>query len=340
MEFRKGWEPAVRGDSSSREVCAGSGRLSNIRCRSATKHRREAAQSVVSVKGIMMTVGPRLANALTRVLEFIVGGGTNFIYAALMGRPETPKIGGYANRMRRIGLLGLSVILAVVAVIGLMRAVREHPANWARALQRTPMSESPEIDLEKALKSAGDHLGPKQGATVPLAEFVQGNGRRIRVILIEGQFFDTIIQPSNISRNLGNHILLISSVDENRSSKGDLSGPITKGCSLPIDDVTQQLGRASITQCKGAYRDGGNIEWVGRLSPIVETLPNAEVRPCWERYGLNNPETDYQTCVSNALTDSFLICLLKSRTNGTAPSMLWLFLPLQQGWGAHQGLFL
>src|SRR5205814_1916433 len=117
--------------------------------------------------------------------------------------------------MRRIGLLGLSAILAVVAVIGLMRAVREHPANWARVLQRTSMSESPEIDLEKALKSAGDDLGPKQGAKVPLAEFVQSNGRRIRVILIEGQFFDTIIQPSNIWRMLGNHILLISSVDEN-----------------------------------------------------------------------------------------------------------------------------
>jgi hypothetical protein len=43
---------------------------------------------------------------------------------------------------------------------------------------------------------------------------------------------------------------------------------------------------------------------VGRLSPIVEALPNSEERPCWARYGLTTPEADYQTCVSNALTDS------------------------------------
>jgi hypothetical protein len=168
--------------------------------------------------------------------------------------------------MRRLWLVGLATILACVAVLGLLRAIREHPAHWARVMPKVALSESPQIDLEKALQAVGDQDGPKSGTKVPLAEFVQGNGRRINVVLIEGQFFNTVIEPRGVWRNLGSSMLLVSSVDENRSSKGDLSGRLPLAAALrmrrsgkdwaepPSPNVGDHIGTADISRGWGDYR--------------------------------------------------------------------------------------
>jgi hypothetical protein len=179
--------------------------------------------------------------------------------------------------MSRASLVGLSLFFALVAAFGLFRAVREYPSQWGRVLAQpgAASSESPQIDLARTLRAAGDSDGPRYGAKVQLAEFVQSNGRRITVVLVEGTFNARTIEPRQAWHDLGSSMLLISSADENRSAKGGLSGPIASGCGVEKATVQQQLGTASIVPCKGPYADGGHIKWVGTLSTIVEAPQDA-----------------------------------------------------------------
>jgi hypothetical protein len=193
----------------------------------------------------------------------------------------------------------MAVVLAVVAAYGLLKIHREYPARWARILPQSSASESPAIDLQRALHQIEDADGPKVGSRLPLAEFVQSDGSLIRVLLVEGQFFDRSIEPRRIWQALGRNVTLVSSVDEHRSSTGNLSNPVTAGCAIPEEEFIQQLGSTSITECHGIYREKFHIHDLARMSVVVGAS-NAEQSPCWEHYGLSGQE-NYQLCISNAL---------------------------------------
>lgn len=204
--------------------------------------------------------------------------------------------------LMRAWLLGLAAVLALTAAYGMWRIQREYPSHWARILPIVSAPESFQIDLKKALQQISDADGPKLAARLPLAEFVQSNGSRIRIVLVQGQFFDSSIEPREVWRALGRDVLLVSSVDELRSGTGSLSSPITVGCAIPPEaGVTQELGSTSINECQGVYRNAFHIKHVARLSAIVETSSNSSTSPCWARYGITAPEGDYQTCVGNAV---------------------------------------
>jgi len=100
----------------------------------------------------------------------------------------------------RAWLLGLAAVLALVAGYGMWRIQLEYPSHWARLLPHVAAPESPQIDLLRALQQISDADGPKADARLPLAEFVQSNGSRIRIVLVQGQFFDRSIEPLKIWR--------------------------------------------------------------------------------------------------------------------------------------------
>ncbi len=200
----------------------------------------------------------------------------------------------------RFSILALAVILALVAAYGLSRIQREYPSDWARILPQVSAPESPAIDLQRALQQISDGDGPKAGSRLPLAQFVQSDGSRILVVLVEGQFFDRSIEPREVWRTLGRDLILVSSVDERRSSTGNLSSPVTAGCAIPTEEFSQQLGSTSINECQGVYRKEFHIHAVARMSAVVEAS-NADQSPCWARYGISGREADYQTCISNAV---------------------------------------
>jgi hypothetical protein len=212
--------------------------------------------------------------------------------------------GPFLGPSKPIVTLALAAILATVSWYGLSRIKREYPPHWARLLIENPVSESASIDLQRALTQISDDVGPKLGSKVPLAEFVQSDGSRIHIVLVEGQFFDRSIEPQETWRNLGQSLLLVSSVDERRSSIGNLSSPTTTGCEIPDDvagqEATQQLGSASINECRGIYSSRFHIHRLARMSVIVEAS-GTDDPPCWTRYGISAREGDYETCVSNAV---------------------------------------
>jgi hypothetical protein len=135
---------------------------------------------------------------------------------------------------------------------------------------------------------------------LPLAEFVQSNGSRIKVILVEGHFFGESIEPSETWGTIGNDVLLASSVDERRSTTGSLSAAITAGCAPKEPDVPQPLGWSSISKCGGKYSTLFNIHQIARLTAIVEASDSGQ-SPCWQVYGIIVQENDYQNCVSKAV---------------------------------------
>jgi hypothetical protein len=203
----------------------------------------------------------------------------------------------------RVWLLGLAALLAVIAVYGICRIQHEYPSHWARVLPQVATHESPQIDLQKALQQISDAKGPKTGASLLLAEFVQSNGQRVRVVLVEGEMFDRSIEPREVWHTLGHDMLLVSSVDERRSGVGSLSSPTTAGCAIVAEErITQELGTTSIDACKWVYRDSFHITRLARLSAIVESTLDPSQAPCWARYGIAAPEGDYQTCVGNAVS--------------------------------------
>jgi hypothetical protein len=121
--------------------------------------------------------------------------------------------------------------------------------------------------------------------------------------LIEGQFYDQVIEPRNIWRQIGMDGLIVSSVDQNRSDQGPSSGPIAHGCTIGVSDIKLQLGQASIVPCSGPYELGGHFKWVGVVTPVIWSAPSSETHPCWERYGITS-DAGYQARMSDAVTDS------------------------------------
>jgi hypothetical protein len=193
--------------------------------------------------------------------------------------------------------------LLVVVGIGAIKLVGEYPRSWATVI---PTAESPQLAVQRALDAITDNGTPLAGKNVPLARYVQTDGRKSDVSLVEGDFFPTVIQPSNTwSKVVKRHGLLVGSFDEKRTGKGPLSEAITVGCSVHESDITLQLGKASILPCKGPYHSGGHFDWVAVLTPVTWNSDSREMemRACWERYGLagNDGKT---ACAARAVKDS------------------------------------
>jgi len=216
------------------------------------------------------------------------------------------------NRKTRTALTALPLV--IVVVIGVMRVHREFPAEWSSVIPQQANSESKQIDLQRALKNASDEEGPKSGIQLPLARFVQTGGSVTTVYLVQGQFYAEAIEPHNVWRQLGRNVLLVSSVDQDRSDIGPSSGPIAHGCSVSLSDIQLQLGQASIIPCSGSYESGGHVKWVGVVTPVIWAAESSEVHPCWRRYGITS-DAGYQACISNAVTDSLQDLFTQMRNN-------------------------
>lgn len=122
--------------------------------------------------------------------------------------------------------------------------------------------------------------------------------------MVEGQFFDQSIEPRNVWRDLGESMLLLSSVDERRANIGEFNHAATAGCGIKQESRSfQEIGTTSIDPCNDIYRKSFHIRWLARLSAIVETSGDSARQPCWNSYGIAVAEGDYQACVSNAVSD-------------------------------------
>lgn len=205
-----------------------------------------------------------------------------------------------------------ALLFAALGAYGLYRLHTENPATWAEIVPQAGQGEAEtstnEIDL--TLREASTVEGPKAGAIIPLARFVQVGGKVINVRLIEGSFYPETIEPANVWAGLGKSVLLVSSVDENRSRSGGSSAPISIGCNVKPAIPQQQLGFAALLPCKGPYKEG-NINWVGALAVVVENPIGAQSNVCWKKFGIVTQETDYQACISRAvaaaLKDLFVV---------------------------------
>ena len=106
-----------------------------------------------------------------------------------------------------------------------------------------------------------------------------------RIILIEGAFEDSIIEPSDVWRTLGHDLLLVNSVDEGESGAGGISKRIRTGCELYRQTNAQlNLGDFALRECHGPYRNSLNIRWVANLAIIINDNPDSEKPPCWNEY--------------------------------------------------------
>lgn len=217
---------------------------------------------------------------------------------------------GWRHTASRYWLLVVSAILIAVSGFGLWRIGQEYPRTWATMLPHTADAEGPAIDLQTAMvavSEADPSVGPdvpKAYLRLPLAEFVQRNGRRVQVVLVQGEFFDAAIEPREVWRSVGQHVLLVSSVDENRSEMGPLSGPLAKGCDArSAAPIQQGLGATPIVRCKGPYNDAFHVDWLARMSVVIEQSIDPTKAACWTKYGIGGAEGDYQACLTLAVHD-------------------------------------
>jgi hypothetical protein len=200
------------------------------------------------------------------------------------------------NGFARAWLLGLAAILALVGLYGMWRIQLQYPSQWARILAQAVPDSSPFTTLLNAMQQVGDEHGPKANTRLELADFVQSNGRHIQVELVQGWFFEKSIEPWDVWQNLGRDVLLVSSVDESLSDRGDLSGPITLGCKLKKEGL-QAKGSASLAECHGEYQTKFHINKVALLSAIVWTQKSGWT-PCWQ---IGEERGAYESCVSEAI---------------------------------------
>jgi hypothetical protein len=208
-----------------------------------------------------------------------------------------------ALSLQKVKLSLFLIALVIVSVIGVRRIHDQFPRKWAFIVGLEGNSDSPQSALQRMLKSASDEAGPNSGTRLPLARFVQKDGAVTTVYLVQGEFFDEAIEPRNSWRQLGSDALIVSSVDEDRSDIGPSSGPIAHGCTVSLSTEKLQLGQAGIIPCNGPYKEGGHIQWVGVLSPLIWSTESTEVHPCWERYGITSDD-GYQACLGLTVKDS------------------------------------
>lgn len=200
-----------------------------------------------------------------------------------------------------------AVLLFVIGGYGLWRLSIEYPRHWAVVVPFGPNSDSPRLALDQQLQNMVEkNSRVRSGAQARLATFLAKDGATITLVAADGQFYGASIEPHDVWSTRGKDVLLVSSVDEHRSTRGALAEAHTAGCALASKpEAAQSLGDASITPCAGVYGSRFGISRIARLSVIVDENPGSENQPCWMKFGIALSESGYQDCVRKALATSF-----------------------------------
>lgn len=148
-----------------------------------------------------------------------------------------------------------------------------------------------------------------EGLEAPLLDLRVDSNATMRIIVIEGIFTDTEIQPKQLWQKYlhAHNYVLVNSVDEKQDiavSPNSLAGHIGAGCKL--DGYVGQLlniGEVRSHPCvNGSYVKSFGEGEVANAAIILfdETNPNRP--PCWKTPN----EFQYRDCINEAVNDSLL----------------------------------
>lgn len=142
----------------------------------------------------------------------------------------------------------------------------------------------------------------RAGAVLPLVNFIAANKGVTTLDLVEGTFLTSGIAPLDTWRRLGDHLLLLNSVDQDQALSQGVSVGIGAGCGLQQQHglAPLNLGDVTLRPCRGPYHTQYHVDWVANLAIIIRNNANSEQMPCFNG---SAPDLDdkYQACVEDAV---------------------------------------
>jgi hypothetical protein len=203
----------------------------------------------------------------------------------------------------RLRLLTVALGLLVVTGVGIYKIVHESPRQWAWVItdgNHTP--DTTKRELLSRLEAVTTQDGVRMGALVPLGTFVKPDGSLTTITLVEGSLSEASIDPKTSWQGLGDHLLMINSVDQDQTRDGGLSGKIGAGCGL-AQEYKPPLNRGDVAfhECSGQYHQQHGVDWVANVAIVVWTNPDSAKRPCWNSE-VPDDKSKYQQCVAEDVT--------------------------------------
>jgi hypothetical protein len=204
---------------------------------------------------------------------------------------------------QRARLFAFAVLLVAVFCLGVYETRRAFPRSWATVISAKNDSESTKAQIIQLLDAVTVAGRVRAGSSVPLVYFHKLDGEPLRIVLVEGTFSTSFIEPLNTWTQIGHRVLLINSVDQDQTISGGISGQIGVGCE--IDNAVGQrrlnIGDVAFRECNGAYREQSHVRWVANLAVVVWENPDSDKRPCWNAEA-GDPRAKYQQCVADDTT--------------------------------------
>ncbi len=150
--------------------------------------------------------------------------------------------------------------------------------------------------------ASNDKLRP--GAETEIATLRKNDGSTVSLIVAEGWFKDTTIEPkATWSKILGGPSAIVSSADELLRNDGGISESIAAGCSIKSVPSPLPTGQVTLQRCTGNYKEVfPNLEYVA--SAIVVAWEGVdETRNCKFDAGavISQKQSEYKECLRSAI---------------------------------------
>src|SRR5271170_1227385 len=160
------------------------------------------------------------------------------------------------------------------------------------------------VDIGKVLDAMTSQGRLRQGAIAELAELRRNDGLSLSLIVAEGKFGPSSIEPEPVWIDLLKRpTLLVSSGDELLRNNGGISKSIGIGCDIKQVKIPLATGELFPSDCNGPYkRMYPNVQ--GVRSAIIKAWSSVDERADCEPKSISEiegPQSEYTKCVSDAI---------------------------------------
>jgi hypothetical protein len=148
------------------------------------------------------------------------------------------------------------------------------------------------------------------GAETKIATLTKNDGNVLNLVVAEGTFRDTTIEPKAIwSKILEKPSVIVSSADEILRNDGGVSQSIGAGCSIDQLDSILPTGTINLDPCKGSYKEKfPNIDYVASAIIVawkgVSETPNCKLDPTTT---IGSGQPGYAQCIKSAIENALSV---------------------------------
>jgi hypothetical protein len=232
---------------------------------------------------------------------------------------------------KRASIALWALILIGTSVLGAIRTDRTFPRKWATLT--VPNLPGGDLNTDRSrVWQALEHVTAKaengdnsevaaNDAFVKLAELTAASGKKVTITLVEGQFLENEVSPSNSWTNLGHKLILVNSVDQSQSTdrrtvdETAMAYNANPGCGVSGEQMSLEPGQTYLHECKGPYSKDG-IRWLDNLAIVTYSAKGTEV-PCVNKYATDDDK--YEDCVRHNLVTGLQAVFADAKAANPSP---------------------